>query len=64
MNIRFSEQALEDTLEIHEKLEQFKRGLGDRFYDELREIYDLLKRNVASFQALNEDATKRRRAFH
>ncbi|MDB4286162.1 hypothetical protein N9933_02560, partial [bacterium] len=58
--IKFSELALENTLEIHESLESFKSGLGDRFYDKLREVYDQIKQGNRSFQYLNEHHQKRR----
>ncbi|MEO0641598.1 MAG: hypothetical protein AAFY70_17830, partial [Bacteroidota bacterium] len=35
-------------------------GLGDRFYDRLREVYDQIRRNEESFQSLNEEKNKRR----
>ncbi|MCB0851112.1 MAG: hypothetical protein KDD63_02625 [Bacteroidetes bacterium] len=58
--IKFSQLALENTLEIHENLEEFKDGLGDRFYDKLREIYELIKNGNEIFQFLDEDKQKRR----
>lgn len=59
-SIRFSELALDHTLEIYENLEGFKPGLGDRFYERLRVVYDQIKNNAASFQALDDNGSKRR----
>lgn len=47
-SIRFSELALDHTLEIYESLEDFKPGLGERFYERLRVVYDQIKNNAAS----------------
>lgn len=58
--IKFSEFALENTLEIHQNLEGFKVGLGDRFYDKLAEIYERLKQGDEQFQSLDEEGAKRR----
>jgi len=58
--IKFSELALENTLEIHDRLEEFKEGLGDRFYDKLREIYEQIKAGNERFQVLGENTQKRR----
>ena len=61
-SIKFSELALEDTIAIHDKLEEFKEGLGDRFYDHLAKAYEQIKTNNNSFQALG-DGTQKRRAI-
>jgi hypothetical protein len=58
--LQFSERALENTLDIHENLESFKTGLGDRFYDRLSEVYDMIKRGNESWQVLAENTGKRR----
>jgi hypothetical protein len=50
--IKFSDLALENTLEIHDRLEEFKEGLGDRFYDKLREVYDQIRAGNERYQAL------------
>lgn len=48
--IRFSELVLDHTTEIYENLESVKTGLGDRFYESLRIVYDQIKNNAASFR--------------
>ena len=58
--IKFADQALEDTLDIYDHLEEFKEGLGMRFYEKLATIYDQIKRGNASYQALDKDGHKRR----
>ena len=58
--LKFSEQALEEVLEIHENLEDFKEGLGDRFYEKLRETTDQIKQMSESFQQLVENSNIRR----
>ena len=59
-SIKFSELALEDTIVIHDKLEEFKEGLGDRFYDHLAKPYEQIKTNNNSFKALGGGTQKRR----
>ncbi|MEO0470415.1 MAG: type II toxin-antitoxin system RelE/ParE family toxin [Bacteroidota bacterium] len=60
MNIRFSEQALEDTLTIYDQLEAFRNGLGERFYDAIRVDYERIRQNPFLYQRLGEAASKRR----
>ena len=56
--IKFAELAPDEMLEIYENLEEFKAGLGDRFYERFREITEQIKRGNASFQPLDRIRVK------
>lgn len=48
--VNSSERALDFISEEYNKLETFKEGLGERFFERVEEIYARIKRNPFEFE--------------
>ena len=46
-----SDRALDFISEEYNRLEEFRAGLGERFFDKVELIYDRIKRNPFEFEA-------------
>ena len=46
-----SDRALDFISDEHNRLEAFREGLGERFFEKIEAIYDRIKRNPFEFEA-------------